>query len=162
MDSWLGTEEDKEDFVMMSDQYISSTQLSNEDDIMKEKMEKEDDLGEGIGVQGVLTNQTLVLGGQEDPKECPVWGLEDGGDQEVVPEQTPSSSSTDSGVEEPTDSSLASVHHDGEEGPTNTLEGCSFEEMVFLDVSCSQGGDGTFDISRSNIMDTVLSQCPGD
>ena len=116
-------------------------------------------MGEGIGVEGVLTHQTLKLRGQDDLRDCLGWGLEDGGDQEVVPEQTPSSSSTDSGVEEPTDSSLASVHHDGEECLTNTLDGCSFEGM---DVSCSQGGDGTFDISRSNIMDTVLSQCPGD
>ena len=61
----------------------------------------------------------------------------------------------------PTDSSLATVHHDdGGEDLTNILEGCSFEGMVFLDVSCSQCGDGTFDISRNNITDTIPSLCP--
>ena len=37
MASWLGTEEDKDDFVRMSDLYISSTQLSKEDDIKNEQ-----------------------------------------------------------------------------------------------------------------------------
>ena len=61
----------------------------------------------------------------------------------------------------PTDSSLATAHHDdGGEDLTNILEGCSFEGMVFLDVSCSQCGDGTFDISRNNITDTIPSLCP--
>ena len=85
--------------------------MSKEDDIGNGKLGKEDDLEEGSGLHGVLTNQTLMLGGQEDPEECPGRGLEDGGDQEFVPDQTLSSSTTASSVEESTVPSLTTIQH---------------------------------------------------
>ena len=135
--------------------------MSKEDDIGNGKLGKEDDLEEGSGLHGVLTNQTLMLGGQEDPEESPGRGLEDGGDQEFVPDQTLSSSTTtDSSVERSTGQSLTTVQHeDGGCGITDIWEGCSFEGMVFLDVSSTEGGDGLFNIIRNSNTDTTLSVC---
>ena len=163
MASWLGTEEDKEDFVRMSDDYISSTQLDREDDIKEENWKKEDDLEEGRALQDILTQQTLMLGGQEDPERSPGRGLEDGGDRRLVPGQTLSSpTTTDSSVGLTTGQSLTTVQHeDGGHGITDIWEECSFEGMVFLDVSSTEGGDGLFNIVRNSTTDTPLSTCQG-
>ena len=160
MASWLGTDSDKEDFVMMSDMYLSSSQLVQGERYEDDRKAKEDDLRDRNEGGVVLTLQLAETRGQDDRRDCPRLGLEDGEDQEVIPDQTPSSSSSTVGGGESSTDELTSAQNTGEECLTNAVVRCSFEGMVFLDVSCSQGGDGTFTFEGDNSQDTTISRCP--
>ena len=102
MASWLGTQDDKDDFVVLSDQHLSLVQGGQgEEDDMKDKLLKEDNQKQRVGddddrVLTIMTPPKMVL---EDQRKSPAGGQEDEEEDWSVPDNITSSSNPDRWVE---------------------------------------------------------------
>ena len=138
----FGTQEDKDDFVVLSDTYLSSLhgELGNEDDIKKIEMVKEDDQKVGVDddVSQVSTILTPPRMGHGDLMKSPGMGQEEGEDDRNVPDNITSSTTSGRWVEGTTINSDSTTHHKG-----GGEYGCCVDQSsIARRMSLDNRGDG--------------------
>ena len=134
--SWLGDDDDKADFILLSDEFLTSSAIKKQVSVGMEDdygMKEDDQNVVPDEVNHVLTSLTPPRRGQEDLTKSPGMGQEGGEDDRRVPDNVTSPTTSSGWVEGSTIASGPTTHHEGGGEYDCCVGGSSIARMASLD-----------------------------